>query len=391
MKRFNFKVSIIYIVLILYILIKFIFNLDKYNLFNYIINPFIWIILVLITIKLLQNNNQHIKDKIGKKQTLFIISIIYLMIYFSTGLFFGFENSPYAKSFFAIIKNIWAFISIIILQEKIRSILLNYTSKKIRYIIIVTIIFILLNIDFNSLITNSSSFQLLFKYLFGTIIPLCVSHILFTYITLNCGFKGLLFFRLPIEISYFILPIFPRLDWFISAIFSFIFYFIVFLIINYEYGLKDVSKRDKKNNNPISYILFFILIIVFVVFVMGGFKYKPLAVVSNSMIPIFERGDLVVVKKLTKEDIHKLQINDIIEYRLDNHIVVHRIVKIEEVKGKLYFQTKGDNNNAVDTKYVEEENVLGTVELMIPKIGYPTVWLTELFNDDKPDVEMGVK
>lgn len=390
MKRFNFKVLTIYIILAFYILIKLIFTLDKYNIFNYLINPFIWIIFVIITIKLLENDSRHIKDKIGKGQTLFIISIIYLMIYFSTGLFFGFENSPYAKDFLSIIRNLWAFISIIILQEKIRSILLNYVSKRKRYIIIITIIFILLNIDFNGFIINFSSFKLFFKYLFGTFIPICVEHVLLTYISLKCGFKSVLFFRLPIEISYFVLPIFPRLDWFISSLFIFMFYFIVFLIINHEYEVRNASRRSK-SSNPLSYIIFFIIIIVFVIFVMGGLKYKPVAVVSNSMIPIFERGDLVIVQKIVKEDIHKLKINDIIEYRIDNHIVVHRIVKIEEVKGKLYFQTKGDNNNTVDTEYVEEENILGKVKLTIPKIGYPTVWLTELFNEDKPNVEMGSK
>ena len=84
-----------------------------------------------------------------------------------------------------------------------------------------------------------------------------------------------------------------------------------------------------------------------------------------------------------------MQINDIIEYRLDNHTVVHRIIQIEQSNNKLYFKTKGDNNNAPDTEFVSEEQVTGIVKMVAPKLGYPTVWLSDLFNNSKPDVEMG--
>ena len=107
------------------------------------------------------------------------------------------------------------------------------------------------------------------------------------------------------------------------------------------------------------------------------------------MKPIFSRGDMVIIQKIDKKDIQKLTIGDIIEYRLDNHIIVHRIIEKKEKNKKLIFKTKGDNNNAPDTKYVSEEQIIGLVKFVAPKIGYPTVWLSEIFTNSKPDVEMG--
>ena len=389
MKRFNNRVLIIYIILIVFSLIKLIFKLDNNNIFNFYILPVIWIGLAYLVTKLLEDEKPRIRDKIGKAQTLFILAISYLIIYFFLGLIFGFEYSPYARDILSIFKNIWTFIVVIIFQEKIRCILVNYTSNKKKYFIFITFIFVFVNFNFNNFLVNSSSFKLFFKYLFSNFLPLFVENIIFTYLAVKCGFKSLMIFRVPVEFVYLIVPIFPRLDWFLSAIFSFIFNFIVFLIINYEYGMRNVSKRYRKSSHPLSYVPIFVLIILFISFVMGFFRYKPLAIVSNSMVPIFSRGDMVIIKKIASEDIHKLRINDIIEYRLDNHIVVHRIIKIEEHDGKLYFQTKGDNNNAPDTKFVPGENVLGVAKMYIPFVGYPTVWLSDLFSNDKPDVEMG--
>ena len=390
MKGFNKNVGLIYLLLVLYIIVKLIFKLDSYAFYNYYIDPIIWILILFTTFFMVKDDNVRIKDRFGKFQTLLILSILYLIVYFATGLFFGFEYSPYSRDIFVMLKNIWAFVVIIIFQEKIRCVLINYTSNRFIIRLIITILFIFINLNTSTFLSSFGTFDSVFKYIFGTFLPLCVQQILFTYLAHTCGFKSLIAYRIPIELSYIILPIFPRLDWFLLGIFNFVYCFMIFLIINYEYNNKDgVKSRRNKASNPITYIPLLIIIILFISFVMGLFKYRPLAIMSNSMVPIFSRGDMVIVKNIDKNTIQKLSINDIIEYRLDEHIVVHRIIEIEENDGLLYFKTKGDNNNAPDVKYVSESQITGIVKMSIPKIGYPTVWLSELFTGKKPDVEMG--
>lgn len=390
MKTFNKSVGLVYVLLIFYFIVEWIFKLYKFSFYTYYIDPIVWLGFMFFVMGIVGNQNIRIKDKYGKFQTLLILSISYLIIYFFLGLLFGFEYNPYSRNFFAMLKNIWAFVIIIIFQEKIRSILINHTSNKLIYNIFLILIFVLINMNFSTFLSNLNSFNSLFKYLFGTFLPLVLQQLLYNYLMKNCGLKSMLVYRLPIEVSYVLVPIFPKLDWFILGLYNIIFCFAVFLIINYEYVNNYNDRKYRKvESNPISYIPLLIFIIVFICFVMGVFKYRPLAIMSNSMLPYFSRGDMVIIKKINKEDLQNLTINDIIEYRINNHIVVHRIIEIKENGGNLYFRTKGDNNNAPDTKYVSTSQITGIAKIVIPKLGYPTVWLSDLFTNTKPDVEMG--
>jgi len=112
-------------------------------------------------------------------------------------------------------------------------------------------------------------------------------------------------------------------------------------------------------------------------FVMGLFKYQPIAVMSGSMSPTFNRGDAVVINKLTKQEKNELKKGDIIQFISGTKYVVHRIVDIDNDNyGNRVFITKGDHNNANDVGSVTLENVIGKVSFVIPWIGYPSVWLS---------------
>ena len=120
---------------------------------------------------------------------------------------------------------------------------------------------------------------------------------------------------------------------------------------------------------------------MFVGFVLGLFRNEPIAIVSNSMVPAFSRGDVVVVRKIDVDETDKLKVGDVLQYETDGRFVVHRIVKIKENDdGALVFTTKGDNNNAPDTNPVTESQIRGVVKYVIPKIGYPSVWLNDVFS-----------
>ncbi len=80
-------------------------------------------------------------------------------------------------------------------------------------------------------------------------------------------------------------------------------------------------------------------------FVAGFLPYKPVAVVSNSMSPYFNRGDVCVIKKFSDySQIRNLKEGDIIEYQLNNIFILHRIVDIKETTKGYRYQIKGDNN-----------------------------------------------
>ena len=88
-----------------------------------------------------------------------------------------------------------------------------------------------------------------------------------------------------------------------------------------------LSKRERRSYNPVVYVPVFAFIALLAGFVMGLFKYQPIAVLFCSMSPTFNRGDAVVVNKLTTREKDELKKGDIIQFVSGTKYVVHRIVE----------------------------------------------------------------
>lgn len=93
----------------------------------------------------------------------------------------------------------------------------------------------------------------------------------------------------------------------------------------------------------------------------------PLAIVEgNSMLPTFHDGDIILVIGVKPSDLH---VSDIIIYKLNGKLIVHRIIDIEIRNGKYIFITKGDNNFNPDPPVSEDQVVGRVVGILIPRIG----------------------
>ncbi|MCQ2977126.1 MAG: signal peptidase I [archaeon] len=116
-------------------------------------------------------------------------------------------------------------------------------------------------------------------------------------------------------------------------------------------------------------------------------------VVSGSMEPVFYRGDIVVVEKANLFGIHEfdnneVKVGDIVVYNANpkwcDSPVIHRIIDTKNVNGTTLYEIKGDHNNVSDPFYVRSSQItdrvitIGDVPLVIPKIGYITLWVRGL-------------
>ena len=101
--------------------------------------------------------------------------------------------------------------------------------------------------------------------------------------------------------------------------------------------------------------------------------YKPMSVLSGSMSPLLEAGDMIVVKQVNAEEI---KINDVITYRISyDTLVTHRVVDIVSQDRKLYFKTKGDANNVEDSQLISQEQLMGRLSFNIPNGGHITSFI----------------
>lgn len=371
---------IIYSSLIIYfVLDTFLITPLGLDFYNEIIHPFMWIILCALAVFLSFNSSLRVKGEKDKTQSLFIALIIYIIIYFLLGLIFGFEKTPYAKDLFNIIKNIWSFGSIIFFQEFIREALIKNEKKKIWNFILMTVVFMLINLNYNNIESHFTDLKEIFIYTSTILIPAILESAICTYLVYIGGAKFSIIYRLFVTLPSFIVPIIPNLDWFGTAIVGVTLPLAIYIYLNYVHVNRSerLSKRERRSYNPVVYVPVFIFIGLLAGFVMGLFKYQPIAVLSGSMSPTFNRGDAVVVNKLTTREKGELKKGDIIQYVSGTKYVVHRIVDItNDERGNKLFITKGDHNNTVDADKVALENVKGKVSFVIPLIGYPSVWLS---------------
>lgn len=139
------------------------------------------------------------------------------------------------------------------------------------------------------------------------------------------------------------------------------------------------------------YIAIGLILAVFMNYGLGyalGAEKPVMAVMSDSMEPTLERGDLVVVKGVEGG---KIDSGDIVVYRspFKRIAVVHRVIDVENHNGKRYFITKGDNDetNPLSDQEVgiapplTEEDIKGEVVFSIPKVGLVKVWFTRLVTE----------
>jgi len=89
----------------------------------------------------------------------------------------------------------------------------------------------------------------------------------------------------------------------------------------------------------------------------GVFGYSIYVIVTSSMQPDLEVGDIILDKKV---DADKLKINDIITYigmesDYKGKVITHKIKNIIEEDGKKIFYTKGIVNNTVDPAVYEDQ------------------------------------
>ncbi len=135
--------------------------------------------------------------------------------------------------------------------------------------------------------------------------------------------------------------------------------------------------------STLGFVLLILLVIPFLIYAVpmtvGG--DQSFVVLSGSMEPELSPGDVVIVQETPPETIEEGDVVTFVEPGSDGGVpVTHRVIGIEERSEgadgtgseSIVFETQGDANSNPDSEPVDGENVIGTVLLTIPFIGYVT-------------------
>lgn len=96
----------------------------------------------------------------------------------------------------------------------------------------------------------------------------------------------------------------------------------------------------------------------------------PLVVVSGSMAPAINVGDLIVVRSTPIEAVEP---GDVVTFRdsdRDGDLVTHRVVSVTLAASGREVVTRGDRNTAVERWSVEAHGEVGRFVVRVPRLGY---------------------
>jgi signal peptidase len=149
-----------------------------------------------------------------------------------------------------------------------------------------------------------------------------------------------------------------------------------------------------KMKNSMGTILYIILGVVLAFAANQGLAFAlatdmpMVAVESNSMVPTFYRGDILILQGMPAEE---LGVGDVIVFSPDSRgtPVVHRIVAINP-DGT--FQTKGDANSGQlpFEKSIEPSQIHGMSIATVPWLGWVKIGVTGLVFDNPAMLLMGI-
>ena len=304
-----------------------------------------------------------------------IISILsYLLITYTIGILLGFSKNVFRLDFISIIKNISIPFVVLLCQEVIRYIFAKNSMNDKKVYVMLTLIFIFLDIIMEYRAYTFYNSEIVFIFICLVVCVNVSRETLYSYLTYKISLVPTIIIKMFLELSIFILPIFPNLGNYITSVigvlYPVIIYFLIYnLIRKYDKDKRYVAKVGRK------YLLYPLLVVfgVVVLLVSGLGEYQMVAIGSGSMEPVFYRGDAVIFRKISS--IKELKVGMVVAYHKENRLITHRIIYIN---GN-YINTKGDNNDTADNYDVPFDDVVGIVTYKISYIGYPTIWLYEKF------------
>lgn len=371
------KDKIIEYTFVLFFIIVTFFNLFLLNaeIQKSIITVFI-IFYTIITIKIYGFKKVTNKNKSKILILIIGLSIIYVLSLYIIGIYAGFYRNINAYNGKTILKNIFTYSIFIICSEIIRQIFLSKENKKTH--ICITIALVVAEISIYTNLAKIWDLNEILSLIGYITVPSISVNLMCNYIVKKYGLVPNILYRMVTTLYVYVFAILPDVYIFFQSIYKIIFPYIVFLIIDEFFEnkkFKKVAKREKIS--LISLCASIIIVVLIVMLVSCKFKYGILVVGSSSMAGTIDKGDAIIYKRFENEQLEKGQV---IVFMKDDIKTIHSVESVEIKNNEIIYFTKGTNNEQQDEGYRTNADIVGTVKFKIIDIGWPTIWLNEVFD-----------
>ena len=306
-----------------------------------------------------------------------VIGAVYLMLYYLTGLYFGFATLYRSLSFELFWRYVLPIAVIVITSEILRFVLVS--QERIGISVLAFLICVFSEIGLAGGIRGLDTVYRLMDFLGMTLLPAITSNLLYHYVSKRYGMLPNIALRLILSLYIYFIPFLPNAPQILPSFGLLILPLFVYLFIDilFEKKKRLARKRTSKWTYAGTGIALAVLACV-VMLVSCQFRYGVLVIGSPSMTGELNKGDVAFFETAEHTTIEE---GDVIVFIKEGSTTrtVHRIVEIQHVNGQTHYITKGDANNANDMGYITYNQIVGKVHFKILYIGYPSLWLHEMF------------
>jgi signal peptidase len=347
---------------------------------TYVVQPILWGLLAWAIVVLPRYRTAGgLRVKAAIIQLALMIGFFQVLLYVIGGLFSGFGRSPYAFTPKSILTNLVFVGSMLVGMELSRAWLINRLGKKhtLLALIFVSMLYTLLSIPLARITGLTLGLEFI-TYMNSTVLPALAENLLASFLALLGGPLAVIVYRGILQAFWWFCPILPDLSWAFRGLIGTVVPIVgLVLASSLRSRRRPGQARREREGSLAGWIVTAVVAVAIIWFAVGLFPVQPTTVISGSMRPTLDVGDVVIIAKVSADTI---KTGDIIQFREAEGITtVHRVVEIQEIEGKRVFITQGDANSEPDAKPVIPENVVGKVILDIPKIGWAAIAVKGFF------------
>ncbi len=309
-----------------------------------------------------------------------VIGALYLMFYYVSALHFGFVKTGFGLKVDILLRLTVPIAIIIVCSEVIRHVLRAQESRTIH--VVAYLICLAADVLICSNIHGIQSFAKFMDVVGITLFPGIVYNLLYHYLTIRFGMLPNILYRMLTVLSFYLIPYGSAIPDSLLAFLNLLLPMGIYMFIDslYEKKRRYALGRQTHFWRISSKILTAVVVLLMtgtIMLISNQFKYGALVIATDSMTGELNRGDTAIFERY---DDQQVAIGQVIVFEKNRDMMVHRVVDIDIINGEYRYYTKGDANEDKDPGFVTSGNLVGLVNVKIPYVGYPTLWLRSLFS-----------
>ncbi len=372
------------LVIVVYLIINLVLPRFSNGFFTtYIIQPVIWLLLAYFIRRLPKYRGigkSSVRGLLIKLAAGTAVFQVYLALV--AGFFEKFGWNPNSFTPKGIIINLIFVAAGLIGMEYSRAWLINRLAKKPVILVpaVVALVYTVFCLPLNSISRFGGTLEDITKFTGSTLFPQFVENLFASFLALWGGALPALAYRGVLQGFNWFCPVLPDLNWAMKALVGTAVPVVGLVIVQQVCLAKSFPGKYRRESGKglTGAVIVSAVMVVLIWFSIGVFPVRPTVIISGSMRPVMEVGDVAIVGRANTK---VLKVGDIIQFRQEEKSIptVHRIIESYEENNKLIYITKGDANRISDSDPVYSEQVVGKVIFVVPKAGWATIAVKKLF------------